>query len=148
MTERVAIVGSREHPNLDLVREYVRGLPKGTVVISGGADGVDKAAAEVAWDRELELIEYTVEPCGLQLSRLAVIFSRNRGRHDRPAWEFHVGEQWRTALLFRNTCIAGDCTRMVAFVDGSKGGTWDAIAQAKRFKRPVKIVRAIEEVRR
>lgn len=141
MAERVAIVGSREHPNLELVREYVRGLPKGTVVISGGALGVDQAAAEVAWDRELELIEYVVEMRGPMLGRLVVEYLHNRGKHDRPAWQFHHGESWRTALLFRNTCIAGDCTRMVAFVDGSKGGTWDAIKQAERFRRPVEIVR-------
>jgi predicted Rossmann fold nucleotide-binding protein DprA/Smf involved in DNA uptake len=45
MAERVAIIGAREHPDLDFVRAYVRTLPTGTTVVSGGAKGVDSAAA-------------------------------------------------------------------------------------------------------
>jgi predicted Rossmann fold nucleotide-binding protein DprA/Smf involved in DNA uptake len=42
--ERVAIIGSRDYPDLERVRAYVRRLPTGTVFISGGARGVDSAA--------------------------------------------------------------------------------------------------------
>jgi hypothetical protein len=47
----------------------------------------------------------------------------------------------REQIIARNTPIAVACTRMVAFVRGSRGGTWDAVRQAERFRRPVEVVR-------
>ena len=40
-----------------------------------------------------------------------------------------------------SSLIAMRADRMVAFVEGSKGGTWDAIAQANRFRRPCEVRR-------
>lgn len=40
----VAIVGSRNFSRLDKVRDLVRALPHTTLVVSGGASGVDNAA--------------------------------------------------------------------------------------------------------
>lgn len=40
----IAIVGSREYPRLDKVVSYVQRLPPHTIVVSGGARGVDKTA--------------------------------------------------------------------------------------------------------
>lgn len=46
---KVAICGSRDYPDLEQVREYVRGLPPGTVVVSQGeSEGVAKVAAQEA----------------------------------------------------------------------------------------------------
>jgi hypothetical protein len=50
---RLGIVGSRDFPRLDLVVEYVNGLPVGTIVVSGGAPGVDLTAEVTAEDRGL-----------------------------------------------------------------------------------------------
>jgi predicted Rossmann fold nucleotide-binding protein DprA/Smf involved in DNA uptake len=36
---KVAIVGSREYPNLSKVRAYIITLPIDTVIVSGGARG-------------------------------------------------------------------------------------------------------------
>jgi hypothetical protein len=47
----VGIVGSRDFKNLERVRNIVRSLPPGTMVVSGGARGVDKAAETEARDR-------------------------------------------------------------------------------------------------
>lgn len=47
----VAIVGSRTFPNCDVVRRFVHRLRPGTLVISGGARGVDAAAEEAARER-------------------------------------------------------------------------------------------------
>jgi hypothetical protein len=121
VTRRVAIVGSRVHPNLEVVRKYVRSLPEDTIVISGGAYGVDKAAASEA------------RKCGLTVIEWMPLHFDN---HHRPAIE-HV--EWADRLLWRNTMIAIDCTEMTVFPEGSKGGCWDAAREAKRFKRPVEI---------
>lgn len=45
---RHAIVGSREYADLAQVERYVRSLPLDTVIVSGGARGVDFWAAEIA----------------------------------------------------------------------------------------------------
>lgn len=50
---RVAIVGSRGYLRLRDVRRFVRELPEGTIVVSGGARGVDRAAEGAAKRRGL-----------------------------------------------------------------------------------------------
>jgi YspA, cpYpsA-related SLOG family len=45
---KVAIVGSREYPNLSKVRPYIQNLPIDTIIVSGGARGLDKCAEKVA----------------------------------------------------------------------------------------------------
>jgi len=140
VTQRVAVVGAREASpeTLEKVRAYVRALPAGTIVVSGGADGVDTVAAETARSVGLATIEFAPKVgkiAGMSIAR------RNNG----GPWEmwksFDYEPSMRDALIFRNTLIALECTRMVAFVQGSKGGTWDAVKQAERFRRPVEIVR-------
>jgi hypothetical protein len=131
VTERVAIVGSRAHPNLELVREYVRSLPLGAQVISGGAVGVDQAASSEASRRDAG---------SLRVWPLVIT----------PGWVREIGRMpemsEHDALLGRNTLIAIACTRMVVFPDGSKGGCWDAAREAVRFKRPVEVRWANGEV--
>ena len=50
-------MGSRHFPEMDRVRDFVRGLPDGATVITGGASGVDAAAGEAARERNLGLIK-------------------------------------------------------------------------------------------
>lgn len=146
MTERVAIVGSREHPNLDLVREYVRGLPFGSRVISGGAIGVDSAAVDEARRCRLVTVDFLPRRQRDSRDERRLIVERVECEDGaftmREVAELNSGLSMRDVVIFRNSLIAMYCTRMVAFVDGSAGGTWDAVAQAKRFKRPVEIVRS------
>jgi predicted Rossmann fold nucleotide-binding protein DprA/Smf involved in DNA uptake len=147
MTERVAIVGARDcSPETEaLVRTYVRLLPRGTQVISGGASGVDSVAVEEAHRCiGLETLEFRPRRT---IGRCFVIESRWCG-DEGGIWEdggwtttFAAPSNARDALLFRNTVIATHCDRMVAFVAGSKGGTWDAVKQAERFKRPCEVIR-------
>lgn len=109
---RVAIVGSRGFTDLDAVRAYVATLPDDTVVISGGASGVDRAAACAAENRGLKVIEY------------------------RPQYRRFPGH---VAPLKRNETIARDCDRMVAFHDGTSTGTLHALGCAKRLGKPVEV---------
>ena len=54
----VAIVGSRNFSNLKQVREYVRSLPSDTIIVSGGAKGVDSTAEIEARKCGFEVISF------------------------------------------------------------------------------------------
>lgn len=110
---KVAIVGSRGYARLNQVREYVHSLPKGTVVVSGGALGVDRMAEEAAKERGLDTLIYL------------------------PDWDKGKG-----AGFVRNSAIVKACDRMVAFWDGKSRGTLDSINKAKKAGKAVLIVQA------
>lgn len=109
--EVVAIVGSRDYPDIDAVTLYVRSLVPRTIVVTGGARGVDLAAATAARACRLPLIELKPDYAGL-------------------------GEK---APLARNVLIARLCDRMVAFWDGKSTGTAHAMAQAKALGKRVEL---------
>lgn len=138
MTERVAIVGSREHPRLDIVERYVDALKPGTMVISGGARGVDATAEARAIARGLTVMTYQVLKRATGPGHV-IVEMQAAPLIDRQRWSLPRGTSYRDALILRNTLIAVACTRMAAFVQGSRGGTWDAVRQAKRFGRPVSV---------
>lgn len=104
-TIRVAIVGSREYPDLELVRQFVRKLaakyPRATVV-SGGAQGVDQAAEAQAG----------------RLGLKTLIFPADWDRYG------------RSAGFRRNTTIVEHADVVVAFWDGQSRGTLDTTAKA------------------
>ena len=106
---RVAIVGSRKYPRLGLVRDFVQSLPVGSVIISGGAPGVDQAAEDAAKSTGLELIVFPADWDGL-------------GRKAGP---------------IRNSQIVEAADRLVAFWDGISRGTQDSIRKAELRGIPV-----------
>ena len=108
---RVAIVGSRKYPDLDRVRREVETLPAGTVVVSGGAPGVDRVAAETARARGLEVIEI------------------------KPDWEKHG----KSAGMLRNPLIVKDADLVWAFWDGVSKGTKNTIRHAQTKCKVVKL---------
>jgi predicted Rossmann fold nucleotide-binding protein DprA/Smf involved in DNA uptake len=145
VSERVAIVGTREpdEETAEAVRALVRSLPAGSVVISGDADGVDTIARETAIE------------CGLGMTALAPIaggiveirgysMMSNRMGEVAPVRRrvlVRADADFREVALMRNTWIVVLADRVVAFVRGSRGGTWDAVRQAERFKRPCEVIR-------
>ena len=110
--ERVAIVGSRDYSELKAVADYVYALPPDSIVISGGAVGVDSRAEAVAKARGLRVVSF------------------------RPNYELHG----KRAPLVRNEAIAIDCDRMVAFWDGESRGTMHVVGIAQRLGKPVEII--------
>jgi hypothetical protein len=108
---RVAIVGSRDYPDLDQVVQFVRGLPSDTVVVSGGARGVDRTA------------EQTARACGLR----TLIFPADWTRHGKRAG------------FLRNDQILAAAEEVVAFWDGRSPGTADTIRKARRAGKRVKV---------
>lgn len=122
--QRVAIIGSRPHPGParihdrnDMrrlaVRDYVGNLPAGTVVISGGAQGVDLWAEERALQAGLVVVRCI------------------------PPWDA-LGKR---AGMVRNAVIVDLCDRLAAFWDGESRGTKNAIEAARKAGKPVEVFR-------
>ena len=105
----LSIVGSRDYPALDQVTEFVVGLPSGTVIVSGGARGVDRQA--VAAGNAFGFRTHTI-----------------------PALWNTYGKR---AGFIRNQLLVDTCQMVVAFWDLESRGTLDTIRKALRAHRPV-----------
>lgn len=106
-----AIVGSRNYLILEHVRKWVNMLPDDTIVLSGGARGVDTTAIEAAQARGLETIVLEAD------------------------WK-HGGDR---AGLSRNVDIAKQCDLATAFWDGCSTGTVHVIKQIRKLGKEVKV---------
>lgn len=102
MPRHMLIGGSRGFPRLELVDEWVAALPGDTVVVSGGAKGVDQRAVEKARAR------------GLAVRVILADWSRGR-----------------EAGGIRNQQMVDRCDEAVFFWDGKSPGTADCIRRAK-----------------
>lgn len=110
---KVAIVGSRNYNNLEAVRKYVRALPKGTTVVSGGARGVDSVA-------EAEALA-----CGLTVQSIPANWNKF-GKRAGP---------------IRNKEIVEASDIVVAFWDGTSKGTRSTIGIARDLNKAVDVRR-------
>ncbi len=100
---RLAIVGSRRYPRLELVRQLVHRLKPSTVVVSGGCWGVDRAAVAAAASAGLASEEMPAE------------------------WQ-RFG---RSAGFRRNAALVASVDGLIAFWDGRSQGTAHSIALAR-----------------
>jgi predicted Rossmann fold nucleotide-binding protein DprA/Smf involved in DNA uptake len=124
VSRRYAIVGGRSpkeatEDNVDVyvrvleaVKEFVDSLPDGSIVISGGANGVDSVAAQTARDRGLQVIEHL------------------------PDYKNQAGN---IAPLVRNKLIVDDCDVLVAFPTPWSTGTWHAVSLAKKANKVLQV---------
>lgn len=111
---RIAVVGSREYTDLNRVRKAIMSFPEDTLVISGGARGVDSMAVMAAKERGLQ--KPLVHPA---------------------EWD-RYGR--RRAGYLRNIDIVIDAEFVVAFWDGKSPGTRSTIDIAEKLKRKVYII--------
>lgn len=109
---KIAIVGSRKYTNLRKVQAYVETLPKDTIVISGGAVGVDRIAVKAA------------ERLGL---RVQIFY---------PEWD-RFGKM---AGLIRNGKIVAEADKIIAFWDGRSSGTKDTLDKARKAGKPFEVI--------
>ena len=107
--QNIAIVGSRDFSWPELVALFVETLPEGTVVVSGGAPGVDTIAEQAARRLGLEV----------------VVFQADWKRFGRKAGPL------------RNTQIVAAADQVVAFWDGASRGTLNTVMQAVRAGKHV-----------
>ena len=110
--EKVAIVGSRNWPDHEMIRDYVNSLNDDDVVVSGGACGVDQTAQIYAEERGLETIIFM------------------------PDWNTHG----KRAGMIRNTKIVEMCDRLVAFWDEISPGTRHSVTLARKSGKPVLVL--------
>lgn len=106
---RVAVVGPRGYGKMELVRQYVRGLPADTVVVSGGTLGVDDTAVSEA------------KLCGLATTVYL------------PEW----AKYGKSAGFKRNVLIVNDADVVVAFWDGRSKGTKHSMDLAVSLGKPL-----------
>lgn len=109
---RIAVVGSRRYQRLDEVRQFVFEQERDTVIISGGAMGVDTAAVDTA--RSLNM------PYELHL----------------PDWNAHG----KSAGVLRNQTIVDASDEVVAFWDGQSRGTKHTIDYARLRRKPCRVI--------
>jgi hypothetical protein len=111
------MVGSRRRIDRETIEATVAGLPVGTVVITGGAEGPDSWAEQAARACGLEVIVHTPDL---------------GGAHSR----------WEAAERFyaRNQRVVDDSDLIIAFVAPDRtGGTEDTIRRAIRAGKPVEL---------
>ncbi|MCQ2219691.1 MAG: DUF2493 domain-containing protein [Paludibacteraceae bacterium] len=109
---KLAIIGSRDLGNIDIDAEVDALQP--SVIVSGGATGVDSLAEDYAQRHNLPLI----------------IFKPEYGKYPD-----------RTAPLKRNDLIVAEADFLLAFWNGKSRGTLYTIQKAQKLGKPVKIIR-------
>jgi hypothetical protein len=110
---KLAIIGSRAIEKIDL-NVYIKEKP--TVIISGGAKGIDTIAWEWALRNDIEIVVH-------------------RPNYDKDG-------KW--AALKRNDIIIDEADKIIAFWNGKSTGTKYVIERAERLNKPLEII-LIEE---
>ena len=118
---KVGIVGSHRRKDRDSVRDLVEGLPKDTTVVSGGRQGVDTWAIELAREfgfKTIEFYPYVPHP-------------------DCSAWMV------KNAQKTQNQKIINSSDVIYAFVAEDREGTTESLVKlAGKAGVPVEIVEA------
>ena len=132
----VGIVGSREYERLGDVKAFilVRLTSKTHRIVSGGARGVDSEAADVCRFLGIEVKEHLPTD----------IAGPGDEAKKEPPYTYAV---WK--LFARNTLIAKDADELHAFIRHGlrSNGTFDTVAKAAKFGKPITMHYSNGEVR-
>ena len=137
MPEAVAVVGSRQGADLEAVKEFVHALhakQPDTLLVSGGADGVDKVAEREWLELGGQVRSYRVRELGPQNFMveqwdLGGPDSRCFVLVDHPSWANRM-----SAFFYRNMLIAEHSDRVVVFFRrGKSSGAGTTIDFAKAY---------------
>lgn len=108
---RIAIVGSRGYKDLASVESYVAALPPDSVIISGGALGVDGVAESAARRRGLRTVVFPAD------------------------WDNYG----KSAGFKRNVTIVTEAEKIVCFWDGRSAGARNDIDLAIEQGKPLEV---------
>lgn len=125
---KIAVFGSRDFRSPELVVARVAAFEDGTVVISGGARGVDRVAEGAAKARGLEVSSIPADWDGPLLKGAG--FDRNSA----------VVAEGEECLAFLAPCRLARCATARCFGRGWTHGTVDAIRKAEERGKKVTIV--------
>ena len=109
---RVCISGCRTGCDYDIVRNALQTIPLGSIVVHGGAKGVDSIADELAKDMGFEV----------------------------EVWEADWKRYGKSAGPIRNREMIETCDMVIAFWDGSSRGTKNAISIANKNGLDVEVI--------
>lgn len=151
---RVAIVGSREYPNLEEVVQYMGYLKPDDIVVSGGARGVDRMAEDTAKALGLTTIIFEVHSGFGGRNDFYIVRKAEAGRNAKDEWYPYndattIDPQYPTfgaAAYVRNRYIVEAADEVVAFYDGKSKGTRNTIALAGEAGKLAKVFRASPRV--
>lgn len=147
----IGIVGSTQYPHLDDVRNLVRIIAqdstffeRGDIIVSGGADGVDKAAENESLACGMGILSYRVVPTpgwegfdpSYSIQELHLGGAGGGGMRvmtEEPTWATYVD-----ALFYRNILIARRSDRLVGFKAGDTRGTTFTMDIFKATGRPIR----------
>lgn len=114
----IAIVGSRDYADRDQINAYVDSLPPETVIVSGGARGVDSWAVERAKKRKMSVRVLNAD------------------------WDTYG----KAAGMIRNSEIVAQSDRVVAFWDGESRGTQNTMHKAQKAGKLARVFKAGESI--
>lgn len=115
---KIAVVGCRRFQNFTFISDELDKLdPPPTMIISGGADGVDSIAYHYARKKGITFVCHPP----LEDEKEKMGFSRSAKR--------------------RNLRIAEHCEHLVAFPSGQSKGTWHTVSLAKKLGKPVTVIK-------
>jgi predicted Rossmann-fold nucleotide-binding protein len=115
---KYGIVGSRQRKDVSAVECFIQSLPKNSIIVTGGARGVDTFAENAAKRNGFECLVFKPELTG--------------AKNYYDACERYYD---------RNKKIVDNSDIIVAFVSKDrKGGTENTIKQAQVAKKPVQII--------
>lgn len=116
---KIAIVGSRKFPELQLVEDYVKThCTIEDTILSGGAIGVDATAIAIAKELGIPTQEFLPDMEGIT-----------------------ERYQYTKAYYKRNQQIVDACDKVVAFSEKDNGGTWITVRYAKKAGKPIELIR-------
>ena len=107
---KLAVIGSRKLTDVDIDKYVSGGVEE---IVSGGAVGVDRRAAEYARSKGLKLTEFL------------------------PEYERYG----RAAPIVRNKQIVDYADKILVFWDGTSRGTWSVIEYAQKTGKPCEIIK-------
>lgn len=118
MSYKLAIIGSRNFVDYQMLCDEIAKLPKPAVIVSGGARGADTLGKKYADEHGIETLIFP-----------AIWHPEGEG-----------GPMDKGAGMKRNTDIIKAADAVLAFWDGDSTGTVDSINKSIMFKKHVKVV--------
>ena len=126
---KIAIVGSREFKDMQKVKDFINSFPADTIIISGGAPGVDTVAEIAGKARGLTVIP--IEAKWNDLTHPDALIKVNRYGKE---YDSKAGHR-------RNEDIIKAADEVYAFWDGRSPGTRNSISHARRLNKKLTIIR-------